>query len=68
MELWRIIAEKEMDIDAVERLARGLYAQKKRKGKAPSEGSKWARVRISDPTALAIIDIAPRSAHKLRSS
>ncbi|EHA8587533.1 hypothetical protein COCNU_scaffold002525G000020 [Cocos nucifera] len=47
-----------MDTDATERLARDLYAQKKRKGKALSEGSKWARVRISDLTTPTTIDIA----------
>ncbi|EHA8586216.1 hypothetical protein COCNU_scaffold000105G000010 [Cocos nucifera] len=48
-----------MDTDAIERLARGLYAQKKRKGKTPGEGSKWVKVGASDLAAPATVDVAP---------
>ncbi|EHA8587653.1 hypothetical protein COCNU_scaffold002876G000010 [Cocos nucifera] len=46
-----------METDAVERLTKGLYAQKKRKGKASSEGSKWVKVSASDPMAPVAADV-----------
>ncbi|KAG1334167.1 hypothetical protein COCNU_03G002860 [Cocos nucifera] len=49
-----------MDTDAVERLTKGLYIQKKRKGKAPSESSKWVKVRASNPTAPTALEVRPR--------
>ncbi|EHA8588413.1 hypothetical protein COCNU_scaffold005064G000010 [Cocos nucifera] len=52
-------SHRKIDADAVEKLTRGLFALKKRKGKAPGESLKWARVHISDPVAPAIADIAP---------
>ncbi|EHA8586347.1 hypothetical protein COCNU_scaffold000192G000050 [Cocos nucifera] len=48
-----------MNTDAVERLTKGLYIQKKRKGKAPSESSKWVKVGGSNPMAPISIDVAP---------
>ncbi|KAG1334464.1 hypothetical protein COCNU_03G005830 [Cocos nucifera] len=48
-----------MDIDAVERLTKGLYTQKQRKGKASSKSSKWVKVGASDPVAPAAADVAP---------
>ncbi|EHA8586322.1 hypothetical protein COCNU_scaffold000185G000010 [Cocos nucifera] len=48
-----------MDIDAIERLAKGQYAQKKRKGKAPGEGSKQVKVGASDPAAPAAANVTP---------
>ena len=47
-----------MDTDAVERLTKDFYAQKKRKGKAPDESLKWAKVGASDPMASIAIDAA----------
>ena len=48
-----------MDTNIMERLAKGLYAQKKRKGKALGEGSKWVKVGASDPAAPAVANVAP---------
>lgn len=42
-----------------ERLAKGLFAQKKRKGKASGESSKRAKVGTPDPVASAATDAAP---------
>ncbi|EHA8590675.1 hypothetical protein COCNU_scaffold022151G000010 [Cocos nucifera] len=43
----------EMDIDTVERLTKGLYAQKKRKGEAPGGSSKRAKGKIVEAECLA---------------
>ncbi|KAG1363917.1 hypothetical protein COCNU_11G007440 [Cocos nucifera] len=48
----------EMDTYAIEKLTKGLYMQKKRKGKALSESSKWAKVDISDFAAPAVVNVA----------
>ncbi|EHA8587480.1 hypothetical protein COCNU_scaffold002353G000010 [Cocos nucifera] len=47
-----------MDTYAIKKLTKGIYTQKKRKGKASSESSKWAKVGISDSTAPAAIYVA----------
>ncbi|EHA8586388.1 hypothetical protein COCNU_scaffold000304G000020 [Cocos nucifera] len=47
-----------MDIDAIEKLAKGLYAQKKRKEKASGEGSKQVKVGASDPASPAATIVA----------
>ncbi|KAG1358609.1 hypothetical protein COCNU_08G000550 [Cocos nucifera] len=49
-----------MNADITERLAKGLYAQKKRKGKAPGEGSKWVKIDAFDPIAPTVANVTPK--------
>ncbi|EHA8588209.1 hypothetical protein COCNU_scaffold004391G000010 [Cocos nucifera] len=55
----RLTIGEEMDTDVIEILAKGLYAKKKRKGKAPGEGLKWEKVGTSDLAAPIDANVAP---------
>ncbi|EHA8589058.1 hypothetical protein COCNU_scaffold007842G000010 [Cocos nucifera] len=54
-----------MDTDVTKRLVKGLYAQKKRKRKAPGEGLKWVKVSASNPMAPTTANVAPESGHHM---
>ncbi|EHA8586858.1 hypothetical protein COCNU_scaffold001080G000010 [Cocos nucifera] len=48
-----------MNANAMERLTKGLFTQKKRKEKASGESSKWVEVGASDSTAPTATEVAP---------